>query len=90
MKPTLVIWAMSNFLFYPKYNIRLPQAYHLLYLAHSLGAYMNTYSRDENGSDTDGYYGYRYFFFLGKNSLIEYGYRQYIFCQKVIFIIFGS
>jgi hypothetical protein len=49
-------------------------------------------TRDENGSDTNGYCGYRYrqFFFLGLNSRIEYGYKQYIFYRIVILIIFGS
>jgi hypothetical protein len=46
--------------------------------------------RDENGSDTDGYCEYKYFFFLGLNSRIEYRCGQYILCRIVIFIIFGS
>jgi hypothetical protein len=58
----------------------------------SLFAIFTSPPRDENGSDTDGYCGYIYkkFSFLGLNSQIEYGYGQYILCQIVIFIIFGS
>jgi hypothetical protein len=47
----------------------------------------NHSASDENGSDTNEYYGYSYI--LELNSRIEFGNRQYILCRRVIFIIFG-